>query len=759
MSDTTQTPQATPQATPTQSTPTNAILERLRKDRTTSSFVPEIERVAKLPIVPELTPEQLEIFNKNHVKAPAYDAGFRYFDVQAKAVLSYDLFSGLFCFIGCGFGKTAITLLIAYRAFRRGIKKILLLVPADVYLQLVKTDIPKEKARTPLDGLPFIRLGKAGAEEREIAADSNKFGCYIMPYSMLSVKNSERIIQMIAPQLIIADEAHNLKNKNAARTKRLMRYIEANAPQFVALSGSMTTKGVKDYHHLIRAALGKNCPLPMTWEEAQSWGMVIDATSEPDDAQMRELNPLMKWAHEHFPDKNLPIDFTGYRKAYEARLTSAPGVISSGDRAVPTSLIIRNTPIKTYKLEGGVEVINEPGGDRLMELIYKVDKDHESPNGDEIEDARQKFKYLRELSAGFYYELKWPTPEYVHEHRTLLLTQQLGAAAAAKYTMQHAKESLAQAQAHHKTNQWYLSMLRAFLTEQGRPGLDTPSLVALSMYHHGAKYVPNDLYMEWLKVKAIEDDPHRKLGPSYDPNTDKGGFQLVERLRKGIPVCAYKVNYAVEWALTALKDKPGVVKKNKEGKEYVDEEMRGGIIWVYHNYMGKWVYNAICQALTALGVPTNRHREFVLHCPRGEEADGALRKLENGNKILVTSMAHRTGKNLQHMQKQLFVQFPREAEACEQALARIHRTGQLADEIHADTCNTLLFDYKLFSACLNDALYTHQTTASRQRVVYARHIPRPKIFPPEVLREQGLEPMDIGEAGRKALLEMGEGSD
>lgn len=729
------------QASPLVVSPTLDLIEKLRQDRAQSSFVPEITRICNMPIIPDLTPEQVEQFSRNNVLAPMYERGFRYFDVQAKAVMSYDMWGGLFCFIGCGFGKTAITLLVAYRAFRRGIKKSILLIPPEVYLQLVKTDIPKERGRTPLGGLPFIKLGKAGAYEREIAAENTTAGCFIMPYSMLSTKNAEQVLKSIAPQLIIADEAHTLKNREAARTKRLMRYVEANNPQFVALSGSMTNKGIKDYHHLIRAALGNNCPLPRTWTEAKEWGLVVDSTSEPTDEQLRVMGPMMSWAREKFPDKNFTIDYTGYRKAYQARLTTSPGVISSGDKAIPTSLIVRNTPIKTYRMEGTKEIIDEPGGDKLIELMKQVSDLMISPNGDELADAMHKFLWLYELTAGFYYETRWPTPEHVLAVRGPKYAEE-----GKVYTLEMAKESLDMAQKHYDANQAFFPAMRAWLDSHARPGMDTPGLIILDMARNGPRNTNNELYRLWLVSRSFSKDPH-------------GYPKLVEQLKKGIPVCGYKVNRAVEWALVALKDKPAKVRKDSNGVEYVDEEMRGGIIWVNHVYMGRWVFSAIKKALMDTGIPEAEIKNHLLYCPRGAEADAELRKIANGNKILVTSLAHRTGKNLQHMQKQLYLQFPRPADWAEQSLSRIHRTGQLADEVYVDTCNTTLFDYKVFSACLNDALYQHQTTNTRQRVVYAVYSPPMKIFPPEVLREQGLSPMDIGEEGRRRLMEMGEQND
>lgn len=627
--------------------------------------------------------------------------------------------------------------MVAYRAYKKGIERSLLLVPPDVYFQLIKRDIPFVRARTPLT-IPFIKLGRADAAQREMAATSGKRGCYILPYSMLSTKNASQVLNWIAPQLIIADEAHNLKNRSAAKTKRLMEYMNANHPEFVALSGTMTSKGIADYHHLIKAALRDNSPLPLTWQEAQEWGVVIDTNSCPSEEQMRPLRPLVQWGREHFPTTNFTIDVAGYRTAYQKRLESAPGVVASGDKEIGTSLVIRNTPVKAYqRLKGPdgevIEKINAPGGDRLLAYIKQLDKLHLTPNGDEIEHAMLKFKWAYELTAGFYYELSWPKAEDVAKTRT---EQVRLYRSASEYTMAQAERSLVAAQDHHKALQAYHKELRDFLEEKSRAGLDTPMLVGADMLRNGPRNVGHTLFTLWSIARSKSKDPFAHLGPPATVNAagqvkDPGGFPLVERVSTPISVCGYKIDAAVQWAIECLK------RPAPEG------ESRGGIIWCYHKHIGRWAYVAIRKAFVAAGAKPEKLDDYVIFCPRGEEANQRIADPANKEKVIVASLAHRTGKNLQFLQRQLFLQFPRSAEWGEQAIARIHRTGQVADEVIVDTMHTLEFDYVVLSACLNDALYNHQTTGSRQKLITATYNPLPKIFPRAVLVEKGLQPRTV----------------
>ena len=85
------------------------------------------------------------------------------------------------------------------------------------------------------------------------------------------------------------------------------------------------------------------------------------------------------------------------------------------------------------------------------------------------------------------------------------------------------------------------------------------------------------------------------------------------------------------------------------------------------------------------------------------------------------------------------VQWPRQADKAEQLLGRTHRNGQTADELRVVRGDYTEFDFINFAACLNDALYIHQTTGTRQKMIYCNYDPLPKIFPSSVLRERGAE--------------------
>lgn len=641
----------------------------------------EIKRIVGLPAIRPMDTAELEEFNRTHVLALPFLNGFRLFPIQAEALAAYETYGGLFAPIGVGWGKTAVTLLCAEHAYKsRGIERILLLVPSNVLSQLADVDIAWVRARMPLS-VPIHILGGKVANYRRALSASGRRGLYIMPYSLLSTKDTSENLNAIRPGLIIADEAHNLANAEAARTRRLMKALEDFSPEFIALSGTITSKTIKNYWHLIKAALKDRCPLPLSAHMTNDWAALIDAQASSPDAPAPTSNtsspilPLVVWAKEHFPRARggFPQDVFGFRRAYQARLTSCPGVVSSGDAEIGTSLVLSNNPVADHE--------THPDWPKLKNLVDTVEELWQTPNGDELEHAIHKWKWLNELSAGFYNELIWPTAEKLAERRRI--------------TVPAAENLLDRARVHHAAGQEYAKALRSWLLASSKPGIDTPFLVGQDMMRHQSAHVGQKLYSLWSDWKDLDFEGRP------------------ERDSRAVRVCGYKVEAAGRWAQ----------------KLHADNPHAGAILWVHHQELGEWLY----EHLMALGLP-------ALHCPAGENANAAIRDPANASRFVVASIsAHGTGKNLQHFQEQFFLQWPRDARAAEQALGRTHRNGQKADELVVNTCHTLTFDAMNFAACLNDALYIHQTTGNRQKLIYAIYDPLPKIFPPAVLFQRGLE--------------------
>lgn len=683
---------------------------RSAKGRDTADSL-EIERIIRLPIVQAVDDAVIDAFCAEEVQARYFEEGFRLFGTQVGAVLAWDLYGGLFAPIGVGWGKTLITLMIANRAYERGdSERSMLFVPSQVYHQLTKTDIPWARKRVGLS-VPFHLLGGRSLEDRRRMAGSGKKGCYILPYSLLSTRDSEALlsgdhhdppankpaIDGIRPDLLILDEAHNVKNPKAARTQRLRRYMSSYQPRLVALSGTITSKSINDYHHLITQALRHLSPLPLNEALANNWSYVLDPEKPGADfgrsgsaSKTGPLSPLVKWAKKRFPDDEIPDGIPGFRKAYRLRLTSTPGVVATGDYEIGVSLTIENESVPKFK--------QDPKWPDLDKMMKQVEDEWRTPSGDEIEHGFHKWRYLYELTTGFYYKLRWPAIEE--------LTRK-------GLSEGEAKEYLALALEHHEAKQEFSRALRKWIEYQGRPGLDTPLLVESSMAQHGDRAVGKALYSLWKAKKDLEFDG------------------MPERISEPVRICDYKIAHAVKWAEKLL--------HKTRGHE-------GAIIWAHHDDPGRW----LADALKAAGLP-------YLWCPSESVRKGsnaAILDPKNADKIVVASMGgHGTGKNLQHFQHQFFLQFPRQADLLEQVLGRTHRNGQQADELCPATCNTTDFDHQNMWACLIDALYIHQTTGARQKAIYSSYNPLPRRFPADFLRERGFTDVKQLDREAKARLE------
>lgn len=655
----------------------------------------EIERIVSLEVVHPMTAAEQEEFNKMRVQADALASGFRLNADQCNAVATYEVENACFAKVGVGQGKTLISLMCAAAAYRKGLRKMLLLVPPEVISQLTITDIPWARSRVEIN-YPIHILGGKSSQQRINMCKSGYKGLYVMPYSLLSTKDTSENLHNLLPELVIADEAHRLARASSARTRRFLSMLKflfdhKTPAELLILSGTITSKSIKDYYHLIKWCLNQKCPLPLSDSMTNDWAMLIDAAADSEangltPAAAAPIKPLVRWAAEKFPETEggFPSNVYGFRRAYQCRLTSAPGVVTSTGTTIGTSLIMKNSPVPEHD--------KHPEWPKLKELIDKVEDMWLTPNGDEIDFEIHKWKWINELSCGFYNELTWPTVEVLAKRR--------------KTTEQEATDLLFRAKIHHQAGQLYARELRIWLEDCSKAGCDTPFLVGQHMMRNGSKEVGEDLYKWWKEWKDLD----------FDGRPDRDS--------RGVRVCDYKIVHAVAWA-----------------RQQQEVDGHGGIIWVHHQEVGAWLADRLIEG----GLD-------VLHATAGENR--AILDHANVGKIVVASIdAHGTGKNLQHFQYMMVFQWPRDARKAEQLVGRLHRQGQTADELEIVMNHTLLFDMLNFAACINDALYIHQSTQDRQKLIYANYDPLPRIFSDSVLVERGLDAQRLDRFQKQMLAE------
>ncbi len=590
-------------------------LDRIRARRRPDTY-PEVRRVITLPRTGKVSKATVNKVSKQYVQGAEYDAGYRLFPSQVGMLQAYDKYDGAFGNIAVGNGKTDTALLTAALAMKKGVSRVMLLVPPDVYQQLVKRDIPRARQKLVFN-IPVFGLGKKPRAKRAEIARSG-CGLYLMTYSLLSTSDSQELLRTIDAGLVICDEAQELRNLKSAKTKRFFAWVKERQPHGVCMSGTLTTKSPMDYHHLLRWCLGANSPLPRTVVGAQVWSTTVMSQGRPNREQMAQVRPLLDWAKTDDP-----------REAYRKRFESCPGVVSTGMDKLGTSLLLRNTPAMSPS-------------SKLVSLMNQVEESWVSPNGDELTSSLEKHLALSELSAGFYTRRVWP------EHRL--------------------REEAIQAW---KLRQAYNKEVREFIGGQRKPidGLDTPGLVEQGVWGHDP-HLPqslSDAFWAWHDWTIMF----------------SGG--LPERLSEPVRVDSYKVDLAVRWALSLSHP--------------------GGIIWVHHQEMGRWV----AEALTAAGLP-------VL-----EKVGGAEWLQDDGSDkyFCVASIeAHHKGKNLQHHKHQFILQWPRSSEYMEQLLGRCHRQGQTADRLIVTTCLSNAWDLAQKEGTLEDTRYVQETTGNAQKLLY-----------------------------------------
>lgn len=202
----------------------------------------------------------------------------------------------------------------------------------------------------------------------------------VIAYSELSLAKNAGLLDRLAPDLVIADEAHCLKRAEAARTRRFKTYMRGGATRFVALSGTVTKASLLDYAHLLRWALGEGSPLPAGWRELQAWAEAIDAEGEGPEGI------LAGWCKEG----------EHAREGYRRRLVESPGVVATTETGFEGSLVI--------------EAVTPEVPAVIRDALKRLESTWCTPGGEEVEDPTALARHAKELAMGFYYVWNPPPP-------------------------------------------------------------------------------------------------------------------------------------------------------------------------------------------------------------------------------------------------------------------------------------------------------------------------------------------------------------
>ena len=648
----------------------------------------EIIRICALPIIQDPTEEEIDIVSRYYCP----DGAIRFYPEQVKAMMQYDHGNGgLVAPMAVGTGKTLVSVLIANEAYsRKGQKKILLMNPPNLIDQLRDTELPFYRKHISIN-VPFYWLAGQSAGKRMLLANSGKAGCYVVSYSLLSGASGAEIIDAIKPDLIIGDEIHSIASANvSARGRRFKAAVKKYAPSLVGLSGTITKKSPRDYHFLVVNAIHENSFMPRPTNISEEWAKIIDCNASGIDEfhtnaapQPGPIKPLIEWAQKNWPEEKWPNNLIGFRKAYNRRMETCPGVVASGGEELGVSLSLNNIESKGHSYT--TKIVNEEskGWEHLQTLVKQLVTQWIAPNGDEIDHAMHLWKWRYELEGfGFYNNLFWPAPEKIADRK--------------KISIADAEYRLALSQRHHELKQDYHKQLRYWIKHRGKTGMDTPFLIGGDMSRNQGKHVGKELYSAWKDMKDAEFEG------------------MIEREKEVVRVCDFRVNKIVEWAKWWHKERPG----------------KAAIIWYKNIGVAEWLREKFIEA----DLP-------MLYCNAGPHGKANLEDRKQGDKFAIASISsYNKGLNLQyHHDAEMFSQWCREAHIAQQAIGRVHRNEQKSDECQIFRSCESEFDKVLFASCLNDAAYIHQTS-QKQKLMYADYDERPQVLPHSVLLEWGTQP-------------------
>lgn len=280
--------------------------------------------------------------------------------IQAAALRDIHDHGGAFLPVSVGGGKALISLLAPVVAEA---ERPVLFVPADLREQTNRRVIPQMMQQFQLH--PRLK---------------------VIGYSELSLAKNDTMLERLSPDMIILDECHSVKSKKAGRTKRLIRWFRDH-PQTscVAMSGTVSNRSLRDYHHIIQWCLGeRGAPLPIKWMELCDWADALDE-GVPDQ------NRMGPGALERFCAEG-----ENARQGYRRRLTETPGVIASGAEELGVALRIRK-----------LDVDMPPA---LSRMLGELRANWEDPNGSALAEAVEVWRIARQIALGFWYEWIPPAP-------------------------------------------------------------------------------------------------------------------------------------------------------------------------------------------------------------------------------------------------------------------------------------------------------------------------------------------------------------
>lgn len=229
-------------------------------------------------------------------------------------------------------------------------------------------------------------IGKTQREALDLAKEYRIAGWLrIVSYEALGRVGYQGFLERYDPDLIIADEAHMLKNKSAGVTKRVLRFLKERDQQgrrcpFVIMTGTFVREKVTQYAHLIRYTAPPGWSwLPYVDSEVDDWSSALDEGIKVP-MPIGALVALGPGVH----------DQRTARDAYRERMLATPTVIATQGATIGSSLEIREIHIPP------------PQPDIVEACLAKLRTWWLTPDDWPLNSPADVWRVEQELALGFY---------------------------------------------------------------------------------------------------------------------------------------------------------------------------------------------------------------------------------------------------------------------------------------------------------------------------------------------------------------------
>jgi hypothetical protein len=261
---------------------------------------------------------------------------------------------------------------------------------------LAATDLALDSKR-PL----YITRGGVEASTRkalyDISANWKIRPINLTSYSKLALDYENKILGGYQPDLIIADESDAMANTRSGCWQIVRHYIQAMRAReraeklpfgallvFVPMCGTPTDTSLKQYSHLLHAALGRDrCPVPKDWQEENAWCAALD----------EGVTPESRWQPGALPRLDLAAavgvsELERARNAYGSRFRLTPGVMTTGDARPANQLHIT--------------AIDLEASPKVAAMVTRMRRTYCTPDDHPFEMPMELWRHARELQADFY---------------------------------------------------------------------------------------------------------------------------------------------------------------------------------------------------------------------------------------------------------------------------------------------------------------------------------------------------------------------